>query len=318
MKFLYTLALCVAGLMVNAQNLKVLDAITLQPVSFASVLQIEKGKLIYASYADEDGRVNLKKHTAFDTVIFSCVGYRNKKLKKENIYSGSLVLSPIDIMLEEVVVSRHSQQKDTLIGEFSNKFKKQLSLNKENQFSVFFENTFEGKTILNSFLLKVSQITYKTAIRIHFYNKLDYKQEFVIPGDSSNKLYFYNSYIPNDDFLQDNIIVYLEPKKNGVIEVDVKGYNIMMPANGVFVAIECLAYYDEKGMQLLTVDKPTTIEAHYTLADNYCIRYGLLNNSWININKRIKTDYQFVFKREAGKKFFIAPTFGLKVVKIDK
>lgn len=207
---------------------------------------------------------------------------------------------------------------DILLGELNEKSKKGQAITAEGKIAYYFENnTTEKNLYLKSMLFKVEKVRYKTEARIRLYEKHDYVQDVYDPetGEKSS----YDSFIPGEPIAGKEIVVYLEPGQNGIVEVDLTTYGITMPAEGLFLSLEGIGYYDAKGNSIKNLDSKelTWVDFHPTTTDNYCswiAAQGSDNYFWINNNKWLKSDYKF-FKTDVPKKTLKAPNFGLKLEK---
>lgn len=215
-----------------------------------------------------------------------------------------MLLTRVTHEINEVVVTGRPP---IIIGEINAKKSRFLTLSSEHIASAFFENTTGKELGLKSFLFKINEVKYKTAVRIRMLSRHDYVQDIYVENETIS----YPSFIPADDLVRENIIVYIEPGQKGIIEVELSEYNIELPKEGAFMAIECLGYYDN-GRIVDSVDKPTKLEMHVSATDNYCLRLNF-KDMWININKWMKGDFKYAIKEEPPRKIFVAPTFGLKV-----
>lgn len=242
----------------------------------------------------------------YDTAAFSCVGFADVKVSRADLKDGRISLESISYELNEVTVSGLADP--VTIGEIDSEKNKLLNLTQQHMAAYFFENTYGQPVFITSFLFKADKIKYRTAVRVRMFAKHDYVQDIYVGKEKHS----YDSFIPGKDLLAENIIVYLDPQKKGVIEIDLSGYNLMLPDEGAFFAVECLDYYDKAGDRTDFVDKPTSLEMHISETDNYCLRYNL-KGMWVNINKWIRGDYKYAFRQEVNKKALWAPSYGLKV-----
>lgn len=206
---------------------------------------------------------------------------------------------------------------EILLGELDAKSKKGQTITSHSKAAYYFENdTKEEGVILQSMLFKVQKVKYKTEARIRLYKKKDYMQEVCHKDGTKTS---YASFIPGEQIATKEIVVNIEPGKKGVVEIDLAKYNIVMPAEGVFVSLEGMGYYDINGK---AIEKPeskdlTWIDFHPTTTDNFCDwinPQGTDDWFWVNTNKWRKSDFEF-FKKDVPKKALVAPNFGLKVAR---
>lgn len=216
--------------------------------------------------------------------------------------------------LSEVVVSNTTGE--MLLGELDAKSKKGSTITADSKAAYYFENSTEEEGLhLKSMLFKVQKVKYKTEARIRFYKKHDYAQEVYMKEGKKT----YASFIPGEEIESKDIVIYLEPGQKGIIEIDLLKNGIKLPAEGLFVSLEGVGYYDTDGKAIegLKSKDLTWIDFHTSTTDNYCgwiNPQGTENWFWVNINKWIKSDFEF-FEKEVPKKSLTAPNFGLKVTR---
>ena len=168
--------------------------------------------------------------------------------------------------------------------------------------------------VLKSFLFKVDKIKHTTKATIHLYEKKDYIQDIYVEYDTVS----YPSYIPGNEIKVKDIAVIIEPGQEGTVEVDLSKYDVIMPAEGLFVSLELTGYFDKQGniMTGLKHKDITRLDFHPTTTDNYCgwaEVQGREGGFWMNRNKWTKADFKYAFKKEPHKGILTAPNFGLKV-----
>lgn len=226
-------------------------------------------------------------------------------------YSQDNLVVSADNLVNEVLVAKND---GFLLGELDVKSKKNRPVGKD---AYYFENVTQGKGfLLESFLFKVDHAKYRTKLQVHLYKKKDFVQEVYTDEGTVS----YPSYVPGDEIKTRDIIVYVDPGQNGLVEVDLLQYDVAIPVEGVFVSLELVNYLDENGVEILRpkfkTNELTTIGFHPSTTDNYCGRagiYGTDTEFWINNNKSLKTDFKYSFKKEVPQKMLVAPNFGLKI-----
>lgn len=319
-KIIFIFSFICISLSLSAQEITITvkDSVNNNTVAFATVLLQSGDKSIYAGYCSYDGTIVIDKNKEFDGVVFSCVGYTDKKILVNDLKDNVVYLSPGNYELNEIVINSKRVIDTVLLGEFNEKKRGTLSLYEQNEVAVFFKNDLEKNVALKTFLFKIWRIKYKTAIRLRLYKKRIFNTYYFSPNDPEKKKNYYNTVIPGDDLMGENIIIYLEPQKKEIIEVDFSKYNIQMPKEGVFISVECLAYYDKNG-NIINPEKNklSELEMHTTALDNYCIKYTNITRFWVNQIHHIKADYKYMIQKDVPISILKAPTFGLKVLKIN-
>jgi len=247
----------------------------------------------------------MKTFLLISSVLFAITGYSQDTAINEEIKNYKL---------KEIVIS--NVKEDILLGELNAKSKKGYTIGSKSRHAYYFENNvgIDG-VFLKTVLFKVQKVKHKTEMRIRLYKKLDYMQDmYTETGETTS----YASFIPGELIETRNITVNIEPGCKGLVEVDLSKYNIVMPPEGLFVSLEGVAYYDSEG-RVMTGLKPkelTWIDFHPTVTDNYCqwlTTQGTDSWFWVNINERIKYDFEAVFKKKPSKSILTAPSIGLKV-----
>jgi len=239
------------------------------------------------------------------SVLFAITGYSQDTAVNDAIKNYKL---------EEIIIS--NVKEDILLGELNAKSKKGYTIGSESRHAYYFENNVGIEDVfLKTVLFKVQKVKHKTEIRIRLYKKHNYMQDmYTETGETIS----YASFIPGELIETRDILVNMEPGDRGIVEIDLSKYNIVMPPEGLFVSLEGVAYYDSEGKIMIGL-KPkelTWIDFHPTVTDNYSqwlTTQGTDSWFWMNVNKRIKYDFEAVFKKKPSKGILTAPNLGLKV-----
>lgn len=243
--------------------LYVYDAISNEPIPFSTVLFFDKSEKQNGIYADENGLVctDLIETTSIE---ISCIGYETHKIYNNSIFRDTIFLKPNATILDEVVLTK--KQKVNKFG--FNKEKKNKSINtfKGSEIAVFIENVDKIQADVKSVLLDVDKRKdFTVVLKINFYKR-----------SIENK--------PSELLNYQDIIHYLTKKTKGTIEVEVEDFGIKFPKEGIFVAVECLGFIDEKGsfikedqmwkyFRFLLVDAPK---------NSTFVRNALKTSEWYN------------------------------------
>lgn len=213
---------------------------------------------------------------------------------------------------QNLIGSYASSSQDVLLGEFDVKSKKSQGMGKD---ACFFENNIGEGVVLKSFLFKVDKAKHTAKANIRLYEKKEFIQELYVESDTVT----YPSFIPGNEIPAKDIVVTIAPGQEGVVEIDLSEYNITMPAEGLFVSLELIGYFDAEGNAMTGLNPKkdlTRIDFHPTTADNYCgwaKVQGREGGFWMNRNKWTKADFKYAFKKEPHKNILTAPNFGLKI-----
>ncbi len=196
-------------------------------------------KTAFGVYANESGNFKLEipEKCIKDSVIVSCVGFETKKIAIAEIYEKSF----FEISLKEdtqelsTVIVRPKNTKITRLGSNKNITVPTIgvscwkdSCSREIQKAIYFPKpTKEGNYYINKvayYIGGVGVVTTPFRVRIYKYN--DQKQQ------------------PDEDLLGTSLVVSATDK--GWFEVDLQKYNLIMPENGVVVAMEWLLTNEQK------------------------------------------------------------------------
>lgn len=249
------------------------------------------------------------KHLLFASAVLFSAGL----FAQDNIVAATHTDSNekmVTYSLKEVVINAPGE---ILLGEFNDKSKKGQGLGED---AYYFENSIGEGAVLKAFLFKVYRARYSTKLYLRFYEKKEFMQDIYVDNDTIS----YASYIPGNEIKTKEITINIEPGQKGTVKIDLSGYDIIMPQNGLFVSLELMGYFDEKGNKAKGIKYKdiTRINFHPTTTDNYCALaqvQGRNETFWINYNKSIKADFKYGFKHEPSKSILVAPNFGLKVAR---
>lgn len=295
MKSIFLIINLIANLnLLYSQNIYVLDMDTKKPIPFANATFTNKNLITGGDYCDETGLLKINSIHQFDNITFSCIGYKQRTINTQKIISDTITLSKEIINLNEVVISKYLK-KDILTLGYNNSAKKFIvSGRKGIESVVFIENPQNSLLPIESFLFKIKRRDkFKTAVKIHFYNKN--KQKFE----------------PGEEMFAEDVICYLDENAKGTVEVNLKKYNLLLPIEGAFIGLEWLGIIDlnnntnkgdwtDTGIEYnCTLDKPLTF-----------IRNRFKTNEWIN-TEIMKIEFSQFIKSNN----YPNASFGIKLIK---
>lgn len=289
MKKLFFLLLTVYNLNQSyAQTIKVYDLDTNEPVPFVILSYFKNEVNIGSDYCNKNGFVIIK-NNEFNKIEISCIGYESKIITDITIVDKVFLKKKV-IALEEVVILNNNDKK-ILLGYTDKRKKISISGSKGFEICEFINNPYKSEKTIKSFLFKIKRKkSFRTAIRLHFYNKKDDK---IAPGN---------------EILKEDIIYYFDGKIKDLIEVDVSSYNIQLPSEGAFVGIEWLGIVDQNGSFIENIDEwnDTSIELNDEIIFPYTfIKSRTGQNNWYNTEKLKKDISKFTNYPNA--------TFGIKI-----
>lgn len=224
---------------------------------------------------------------------FSCLGYTDKVVKKDDIGS-EILLEPNAFILDEVVISGLT---DVVTLGYTDKKKLSYSGTAEGfQDAVYIPNNLGKASYVKSFLFKIVESKSRFAYRLHFYK----------PSKDMRH--------PGQEITRANIVRFTEKGAKGLTEVDLSEYKVAFPTEGVYVSIEGLGSCDANGKIIETKYSYITYEDFQSAEPIFCHQPEFfIRSGWINENERTLRDYKENFKKEAPKEELRVPQFGLKV-----
>lgn len=193
-----------------------------EPISYATIAVNQT-----LSLSDSRGlfSLNLKSASSQDTVFFSCVGFESVKLVVSTVEANPMItLKQRSLVLNEVFISAKGRFQTAQLGNTGSNFFNKFLSRVNDQYALFIENAGGHSGVIRSvsyFVKEPPGGSHDGAFRVRIYgvNKVN--------GG------------PDQDLLFDNLIVHAK-KKNAWFNVDVSRYQIKMPQDGVFIAMEIL------------------------------------------------------------------------------
>jgi hypothetical protein len=199
----------------------ILDRQTSEPLSFAIIADLHQH---YGSYTDTTGKFTLNFLNENDSLKVSNLGYKSlftcvRDLQK----SGKILLEANPVQLSEVVVnSKRKKNKMLEIGFFTKKPNSLLAtIYPLNIHSIFIPFPEGGSNVL----IKSVKFIYQMASR-------NYTLRVRILKAKTNGQ-------PGDDIITENIVFNnLKQGQKQIAVIDISKYNVYMPHDGVFIALE--------------------------------------------------------------------------------
>ena len=198
------------------------DSTTNQPIPYSTVEIMGKGKgtatnsSAFFSFSFTSDNIN-------DTLLFRALGYYDKSIQMQKLQfdsTNTISLKPKIYPLQEVTVSHQSDISQTrVLGNYDKKVYSGWHMQNWMQVAVYIENDDNSSAIIDnvSFYIR-KEGKPRTPFRIRIY---------AVDSISGN---------PGEELLKENLIV--KPKKSGWFTKDVSKYQINVPINGYFVAME--------------------------------------------------------------------------------
>jgi len=197
-------------------------------------VQIETKDKYFMFMSDEFGKIDINYNEYFntDTLVIASLGYNIKKIAcKKLLQTKQIVLEKTDYLIKEVIVSKHKIKYEKLGNLYEH------TLNSTN--SCF--NTINALYIPSDGL--VGKIK---GVRIYMKIISDKESKY-----RPFRLHLYKGdKVVGEELIKKELIVSLNPKgKRNWAEIDLSMFDIDLPKEGVFVAIETLSpeFYKKNG-----------------------------------------------------------------------
>ncbi len=239
------IALLIFWVNISLAQTTILDSISSQPVSFATI-SFGNGNGIFA---DDEGKFTFTKklYSDIDSLFISSLGYKDLKLTTTNL-KDTLYLVPFSDQLEEVIVTAKPTGKFkvvTLKPTDHNDYYKCWLPTIESEIAVFFPNTDDKPKRLTKVLLPI-----KTEVK-DWKKRSNSKQE-KRPFSTLFRVQFYesNKGLPGDVLTYEKVLFIATQDTKPVFEFDVSGFDIFVPKDGLFVSIQVLGFTDKNGKLL--------------------------------------------------------------------
>lgn len=276
-----------------SQNIRVVDAITKEPVAYGSVFCYKGAAKVGGNYTGDDGYIDLT-GIDYESIRLSCIGYKEKNINKAAL-SEIVYLEEEIMILDTVTVTGDAPT--VLIGHSGKEQSGVWGVSRNTQSAVYIESPFKVPVLIKSFIFRPVKVEQRCAYRIHFYKE----RECPAPGDN--------------DLMQRDTIFYIEKGTKGVVELDLSSFAIEMPPEGIYASIEGLGGFNTVGDEYKTPERSGfSFESFHTWEFIYYFQPDYLNGTgWININEMYRNDFTDFGVKKLKKKNFRAPSFGLRV-----
>ncbi|KGO87353.1 hypothetical protein Q765_06720 [Flavobacterium rivuli WB 3.3-2 = DSM 21788] len=292
MKLFYTILLVLFCFAIKAQSIVILNAVTKEPVPFATVLARLNQEPVSRDYCNQDGSVKISIKN-YDVLEVSCIGFTAVALDKAAV-GAEVLLQPVAFQLDEVVITGRTNV--VTVGYIDRKKNDFSGIAAEFKDAVFIPNTTGNAGYIKSFLFKIVKAKNRFAYRLHFYKR------------ATGKSY------PGEEVTPANIIGFVEKDTKGLTELDLTEYTIEFPETGIFVSIEGLGACDGNGKIIEAKDAYITYEDFQSAEPIYFHQPEFfISTGWINQNERIIRDYKENGNSKPPVEALRVPSFGLKV-----
>jgi hypothetical protein len=234
---------------------------------------------------DEQGHFTLETN-ADDSVIFSSVGFIKIIVPSKQV-GDTTYLDEESKLLNEVVVSSTKRMKKIDIGNL--KDKTVVATGGANQYAKLFANEVGSEGVLESLVLNFQPEAkkygrYMTSIMIHVYQNA--------------------KGLPGADVLLEKVIVPIKENQK-VVSVELSKYGIVFPAEGLFVGLDFIGYYDDAGIfsPYSRLKTPANLRIEFASAESADTFSKFFGTSW---RKVLHSDRD-------GRKNTVSAKFGIRV-----
>ncbi len=307
MKICFVFAAFLFSFFCTSQRFVVIDDVTDELIESVNFQLLLNGTVVSAGITSNEEPTVLSGSIVFDSLVFRKADYKIAGLKKENLLEV-IKLSKTAIGIEEVVILS-AKDKEVVFGE-KNSFIKRRSrpILNDLSYGIVFENNLPEDVEINRVEFFVEKVRYRTAYQISFYD-FDIG-EMHNYGRQSGSL---------KELLYSSAILYLEPKQKNAIQIQVN--DLELPRKSMFVTIELINYFDEKGEKIFpTEDDRTRIKFQCSKLENYFSKWSEFGTNnftgLVNTNSWIRYDIEEYFKEKLSKSSVVSPAILLYGSKI--
>lgn len=233
-KYLFLILFFAVFLRVYAQKeLKVLivDKETNEPIPFASLSYFYSNNC-KGLYSGADGLIKVNLPNNIDSLKIACLGYL-PIIRSRIRMDDTIKLERDTYILKEVLIHPFNKPDFQTIGFANMSSKTEFTSYSGVECVVFINNEGKEELFIKSVLYKMKiRGQLNSVIRIHLYT---------CDGNC----------MPDRELINENYIVYLSKKNDGLIEVDISKFNIKLPLNGIYVGLEWIGNLDEKTNRII-------------------------------------------------------------------
>jgi hypothetical protein len=202
---------------------KLLDKNTSKPIAYANISFL-KTNLGISSQVNGVFNLEIDKKLLQETVHISCLNYKDTIVFAKQLQNKNLFLQPIDIVLNEVILLKRIE-KIIVLGEVKKKISG-VHTSGMRMIAKYFPKDKRSECCI-----------YLETLEIYFAKKLSHRKKSkfrirVFDKDTKTGL-------PKNDILNTSLELEIKDGQKKVT-IDISGYNLEMPENGLFIAFEKL------------------------------------------------------------------------------
>jgi hypothetical protein len=295
---------------VFAQAFVAVDKDTYELVDNVNYTLFKDKKSVYSAVTLIDKVNVMPKEIVFDSIALSRVDYETVGAARKNMDSVFYLTKKI-FYLDEVVIGSDNK-KQIVLGE-TNRFVKRRScaIADELVYGLMFRNGTPHDFVLDKLAFYVEKVKVKTAYRVNF----------ILVDEDVRQEYFH--LLNPGEVIYTTDTLYLNPKDKNKIEVALPKDFYLPSTKKMFVWVQLLGYYDEKGNHVIP-DKDDITKIKFQLSDktDYYSRMSdgaqtlpdgshPLTDFIANMNIMLNHDYATQFFRRPPKSALVAPAMVL-------
>ncbi|MFY7731615.1 MAG: hypothetical protein ACOVRN_18995 [Flavobacterium sp.] len=317
MKSFFVAALLLVSTVVFAHCFIAVDKDTYELVDNVNYTLFSNKKPVYNAVTLPDKLNTIHKDIVFDSIALSRVDYETFGAARKNMDSVFYLTKKI-FYLDEVVIGSDNK-KQIVLGE-TNRFIKRRSsaISDELIYGLMFRNGTPQDYVLDKFAFYVEKVKVKTAYKVNFISvDEDVRQENFHLLNPGKVIYATDT-------------LYLNPKDKNKIELALPKDFYLPSTKKMFVWVQLLGYYDEKGSSIVPEKYDDLTKIKFQLSDktDYYSRMSdggrtlpdgshPLTDFIVNMNVMLNHDYLAQFFITPPKSALVAPDMVLYAHKPD-
>lgn len=276
---------------INSQTIKIVCNETNESIQYANIIFKKGDSFIKGNYADKEGIFIINKIENYDNLNITCIGYNNIIINKKIISDTLIKMTAKENLLNEVIVFNKSSNKK-MLPKFE-KSDKILVLAYGTEIAIFFQNLFNKEIKAKNLIFNIYKLKNKVTLRIKFYKKSE-----TYPKEES---YLYN------------IVEEVFPQKEEEVKINLDKYDIIIPTDGIFVAIEGLEGVDENQQIFMNKNQNFKFKTLKNHTIPFYRRNYIHNNKWMEVNQFSIENYKLSFGKEIKKDNLFIPDINIEI-----
>lgn len=288
---LFSIFIFLISYYINSQTIKIICAETNESIQYANIIFKKGDSFIKGNYFDKEGIFKFNNKENYDNLNITCIGYNNIIINKKIISDTIIKMIVKENLLNEVIVYNKSSNKK-MLPKFE-KSNKTLALAYGTEIAIFIQNLFNKEIKANNLIFNIYKLKNKVTLRIKFYKKSE-------------------SY-PKEEVYLFNIVEEIFPQKEEEVKINLDKYDIIIPTDGIFVAIEGLEGVDENQQIFLNKNQNFQFKTLKNYSTPFYSKNNIHNNYWLEVNKFLTENYKLSFGKEIKKDNLFIPDINIEI-----